>query len=288
MNKTIYFLALLVFFTGCNLLGGKEVSEVNKQTEVKQNTKFNVGETVIAKWAQNSFYEGKVDAVTDANVKVKWNDGSSPSDVNITDVFAFPKAGVKPDVKAGDIVLAKISTGSYWNGAEISKIDGDVYVVKNESGQTFNVSAEKIIKIPADVVANFKDKASSTDFLKEAQAKKPSAPTEFKPKVGEKVLGEWATNSWYQAKVEKISGTKATLAWEDGTKPSEVDFTKILPMPDSKSEMPKDNQFILAKPESGSKWGYAQTVSTKEGNVEIKTADGKTRTIKAGEFVLLK
>lgn len=288
MYKSIILLALLGLFIGCNAVGTKEVGETDKQTIVKPNAKFNVGETVVAKWTQNSFYEGKIEAITDANIKVKWNDGSNPSDVNIADVFTFPKAGDKPDVKAGDIVLAKISTGSYWNGVEISKIDGDVYVVKNESGQNFNVSAEKIIKIPADVAANFKDKAKSADFLKEAQAAKPTVPGGFKPKVGERVLGEWATNSWYQAKVEKISGTKATLAWEDGTKPTEIDFAKILPMPEGKGEMPKENQFILAKPESGSKWGYAQAVAVKGESIEIKTADGKTRSIKAGEFVLLK
>lgn len=288
MSKTLIFITLLVFFTGCNLVGNKEVSEVSKQSAVKQNTKFNVGETVIAKWAQNSYYEGKVEVVTDANIRVKWNDGSSPSDVNVTDVFAFPKADVKHDVKTGDIVLAKVSSGSFWNGAEISNIDGDVFVVKTENGQTFNISADKIVKIPADVAANFKNKASTTDFLTEAHTKKTTVPAGFKPKEGERVLGEWATNSWYQAAVQKIGSDKATLAWEDGTKPSEISLTKVLPLPNNKSEMPQEKQFILAKPESGSKWSYAQTVSVKGGNVEIKTADGKTRSIKAGEFVLLK
>jgi hypothetical protein len=56
-------------------------------------------------------------------------------------------------------------------------------------------------------------------------------------------------------------------------------LTKVLPLPTKKSEIPKDGQFLLVKPESGSKWSYAQTVSIKDRNVEIKLADGKTRTV---------
>lgn len=290
MKKYLAILSLAVLLAGCNAGGGTEKFETKTdapKTEEKSKAKFNVGDTVVAKWMQNSYYEGKVESVSDAKIKVKWLDGSNPTDVDLTEVFALPKAGEKPDVKSGDIVLAKIGTGSYWNGAEIESVDGEVYKVKADGGQSSNVSAEKIIKIPADVAANFKQKSETNDFLKLAQAKKPSAPVGFKPKEGEKVLGEWAANSWYQAKVEKINGDKATLAWEDGTKPSEISLSKVLPMPAGKSEMPKDGQYLLVKPESGSKWIYAQTVSVKDGNIEIKLADGKTRTIKTGEFVLL-
>lgn len=286
--KKIFLLGLLaIILTGCNMLSPKETAESNKQTESKTTAKFNIGDTVVAKWAQNSFYEGKIETVSDAKIKVKWSDGSSPTEVDVADVFTLPKAGAKPEVKVGEIVLAKVASGSYWNGVELTGINGEVYAVKLDNGQTSNISAEKIIKIPADVAANFKQKNETNDFIKEAQTKKPTRPTGYKPKEGEQVLGEWATNSWYQAKVQKISGDKATLAWEDGTKPSEISLEKVLPMPDGKVEMPKDNQFILAKPESGSKWIYAQTVSAKDGKIEIKSTDGKARTIKASDYILL-
>lgn len=291
--KTRIFLVGLsaMFLFGCTMLGTKETSETNKQpeakTEVKKTAKPNVGDTVVAKWSQNSFFEGKVESVTDAKIKINWSDGSNASEVDAADVYPLPKAGEKPDVKVGDIVLAKISSGNYWNGAEITKVEGDVYAVKVINGESSNLSSEKIIKIPAAVAANFKEEAKQGDFLKAAQANKPTPPADFKPKAGDKVLGEWATNSWYQAKVQKVVGSKATLAWEDGSKPSEVDLEKVLPMPDAKTEMPKENQYLLVKPESGTKWYYAQAVSVKDGNVEVKSSDGKTRTVKAGAYILL-
>ncbi len=295
MQKLGILIILAALFTGCtSILSSKTESDKSNSSNTAQNTaevkpaaKYNVGDTVVAKWMQNSFYEGKAESISDAKVKVKWNDGSNPTDVDKTDVFPLPKAGEKPDVKVGEIVLAKVGTGSYWNGVEVTSINGEVYVVKADGGQTSNVTAEKIIKVPADVAANFKQKASANDFIKVAQSKKPTAPDGFKPKEGEKVLGEWSTNSWYQAKVQKVTGNKATLAWEDGSKPSEIDFSKILPLPNSKTEMPKESQYLLVKPESGSKWIYAQTTSVKTGKVEINTSDNKTRSIQAGEFILL-
>ena len=293
MKKIGILVILATLLTSCSFInnlteksGTNTSADTSSTSEQKSMAKYAVGDTVVAKWAQNSFYEGKVETISDAKVKVKWNDGSNPSDVDKTDVFAMPKAGEKPDVKAGETVLAKISSGSYWNGVEIASIDGEVYAVKADSGQVSNVSAEKIIKIPADVAANFKQRASVNDFMKEAQAKKPSAPAGFKPKNGEKVLAEWSTNSWWQAKVQKVSGSKATIAWEDGSKPSELDL-ESLPLPDAKSELPKEAQFLLVKPESGTKWIYAQTISVKDGSVEIKTSDNKSRTVKAGDFILL-
>lgn len=290
MKTRIVLLGLsALFLFGCSILGTKESKETNKQPDTKTEVKkkFNAGETVVAKWSQNSFFEGKVDTVTDAKIKINWSDGSNASEVDVADVFPLPNTGEKPDVKVGDIVLAKVSSGNYWNGAEITKIEGDVYAVKVIKGESSNLSSEKIIKLPAAVAANFKEEAKQGDFLKAAQANKPTPPADYKPKAGDKVLGEWSTNSWYQAKVQKVGASKATLAWEDGSKPSEVDLEKVLPMPDAKSEMPKENQYLLVKPEAGTKWYYAQTVSVKDGNVEVKSSDGKTRTVKAGAFILL-
>lgn len=295
MKNLLLPVLLCIALAGCDMLGGKENAgnkpEGNKpETEAKKpaESKFNVGDTVVARWAQNSFYEGKIEKIDGNKLTVKWSDGSSPSEIDRTDAFPLPKAGDKPDVKAGDMVLAKINTGTYWNGAEISSIDGEVYKVKTVGDASANLPAEKIIKVPPAIAADLKEKAGATDFMKEAQAKKPSPPAGYKPKSGEKVLAEWATYSWWQGKVEKVSGDKATIAWEDGSKPSEIDLSKILPVPTANdAKLPEKDQFVLVKPESGTKWQYGQTVSAEDGKAEVKFSDGKTRTVKAGEFILL-
>lgn len=287
MKSYLMIFTVAIFAFGCGSVATTKVENTPAKPEEKPAGTIAVGDTVVAKWTQNSFYEGKVETVSDAKIRVKWSDGSSPTDVDRADVFQLPKAGAKPDAKVGEIVLAKISTGSYWNDAEIASLDGDVAAVKTNDGRTTNVSLEKIIKIPAAVAANFKDRAKTNDFLAEAQTKKPAAPAEYKPKTGEKVLAEWSTNSWWQATVQKVSGDRATVAWEDGSKPSELGPGKIVPMPTAKAEAPKSGQFLLVKPKSGSKWEYARTTSAKDGSVEIAVADGTSRTVKAGEFVVL-
>lgn len=284
---TLLFAALLLTACGTAPKESNPPAQPAPKADEKSGAKFKTGETVVAKWMQNSFYEGTVENVTDAKVRVKWADGSSPTDVDMTDVFALPKAGNRPDAKVGDIVLAKVSTQSYWNGAEITSVEGDLFVVKTVEGQTANVSAEKIIAVPVDVAANFRDKSKSTDMMKDATSKKPTAPADFKAKAGDTVVAEWTPNSWYQGKVQKVSATGITVAWDDGSKPSDLAAHKVMPMPTSKDAMPKQDQFVLVKPESGSKWNYAKVASVKDSSAEIKTADGKSRTLKAGEFILL-
>jgi hypothetical protein len=289
MFKKYYLLAVvLVFAFGCNFSSGTKTEE-SKPPEEKEAAKFKVGDTVVAKWTGNSFYEGKIEKIENGKINVKWSDGSSATDIAESDVYTMPAEGSKPDVAVGDMVLAKVGSSSYWNGAEITKIEGDNYGVKTiENAKAAEVGANKIIKVSATTAASLKEKGGSTEFLKAAQAKKPEIPKNFKPKAGEKVLAEWTTNSWWSGKFQKTSGGKATIAWDDGSKPSEVGADKVMPLPKaSNAKMPSENQYVIAKPASGSKWVYAQTVSIKDKSIEIKDSKGETRTVKAGEFVLL-
>lgn len=289
LHKICIIAIFSVLMFGCNFSTEKKAEEKPNEKPVKASVGMKEGDTVVARWSGNSFYEGKVEKIDDNKIKIKWNDGSNPSDIDKSDVYEIPKEGAKPDVAVGDMVLAKISTNSYWNAAEITKIDGDVYVVKAVgSSDTKNVDANKIIKVSAATAANLKDSAGSNDFLKAAQAKKPTPPKDFKAQKGDKVLAQWATYSWWSGKVTKVSGDKVTVAWDDGSTPSDVETDKVLPDPaKANSEMPQENQYVLAKPASGSRWVYSEVVGIKDKNVEIKDSTGKTRTVTTGEFVLL-
>lgn len=294
LNKIIILAIFSLLLIGCSLTGGTKTEET-KTTETKpekpaESEKIKERDTVVARWSGNSFYEGKVESLDGDKIKVKWSDGSSPSDVDKSDVYEMPKDDAKPDVKVDDMVLAKISTSTNWIGATVESVDGNVYKVKAIGrSNTTNLDGNKIIKVSSSTAAKLKNQAGTTDFLTQAHAKKPNAPKGYKPKKGEKVLAQWSTNSWWSGKVNLTKGNKVTVAWDDGSTPSAVDADKVLPNPaKAKSEMPTENQFVLAKPPSGTKWVYAQVVSVKDKQVEIKDAKGATRTIKEGEFVLLK
>ena len=282
-------LTLLLMVLGCSFSSGTKTEETST-AESTPAEKFAIGDVVVARWTGNSFYEGTIESKSGSKITVKWNDGSKASDVDKDDVYAIPTNNDKPDVSVGDMVLAKVGSASYWNGAEITSVGGGSFGVKTvESGQTTNVDANKIIVISAATAANLKDKAGSNDFLKEAHSKKPDVKPGFKPRNGERVLAQWTTNSWWSGKVNSVKGGKATIAWEDGSKPSEVavDKTMAYPKASTKAEVSVD-QYVLAKPASGSKWGFAKVASVSNTGVEIKDAKGATRTVKQGEYVPLK
>jgi hypothetical protein len=133
--------------------------------------------------------------------------------------------------------------------------------------------------------ADMKENAARTDFLKKAQARKPQAPPGYKPKVGDHVLGAGTSTSWFGGKVKFINGDKALVEWE-GPKPDEVALDKIVPYPTAEnSATPAVGDYLLIKPSSGS-WDYASAVNGSE--IEVKDQEGKKRTVKLGEFVVLK
>lgn len=272
-----------MFFTGCGAAGGLVTSGSTAASKPK------VGDTIVAKWSTGAYYEGKIEKIDGGKVTVGWEDKSQSTTVDASDIYAIPAAGTVPDVKQGDMVLAKTSSGSYWNGAEVTGIDGGVYKVRVVTGSTtVNIAGEKIIKVPATAAADFKQAAGSTDFLAEAKKAKPTIPVEYKPKKGDPVLAEWTVGSWWSGKIDNISGSNIYVAWNDNSKPSAVNISKVLPIPTSSDKsMPTEKQFLLVKPDSGSSWLYAQASSINGSRIEVKLANGQGKTVTSGEFVLL-
>ena len=280
MKKFLIVVLASIFLSACGaggLLPGGSAS------------KPKVGDTVVAKWAQGSFYEGKVEKVDGEKYTIAWSDKSNSTAVDSVNVFTLPVAGAKPDVKAGEMVLAKTTGGNYWLGGEVTSVEGSVYKVKLVTGTTsVNLAGEAIIKVPAAIAADFKDTAGSTDFLIEAKKGKPTVPADYKPKKGDRILGEWSINSWYSGRIDNISGSNIYVAWDDNTKPSAVNMSKVLPMPTTSDKAtPTEKQFVLVKPDSGSNWQYGQAANINGNKFEVKLANNQTKTVTFGEFVLL-
>jgi hypothetical protein len=191
-------------------------------------------------------------------------------------------------VKAGDYVLTKRSSGTDWAGAQVTMVSPGVITVKyNSDFEEANLPPEKVIAVSPVVAADMKTDAARTDFLKRAQALKPQAPADYRPKVGDHVLGAWTTHAWYGGRVKSINGNKATIVWE-GPRPDEASFENLVPYPTAEnSPQPAVGDYVLVKPTGGS-WDYAQVSNLSASGVEVKGADGKARNVKPGEFVILK
>lgn len=282
MKKNLVLITLSLFLSAC---GAGSLMPAG----VAGSSKPKVGDTIVAKWSTGAYYEGKVEKIDGSKVTVGWDDKSQSTVVDAADIYTIPAAGTVPEVKQGDMVLAKTSSGSYWNGAEVTGIDARVYKVRVVTGSTsVNVAGEKIIKVPATAAADFKQAAGSTDFLAEAKKGKVTIPADYKPKKGDAVLAEWTVGSWWSGKIDNISGSNIYVAWNDNSKPSAVNISKVLPVPTSSDKsMPTEKQFLLVKPDSGSSWQYAQASAINGSRVEVKLANSQTKTVTAGEFVLL-
>jgi hypothetical protein len=291
MNRLLvlgFSIALLSVCVGaCNKNAGNAASASGseKAAEVKPPA---VGDLVVAHWAGNTWSEGKVDKIDGSRATIVWSDNSAPNDVDLVDIYRTPQAGAQSTARAGDYVLTKRSTGTNWEGAQVTMVSPGVITVKYVSDlEEANLPPEKVIGATPAAAADMKSLASRTDFLHKAQARTPQAPAGYQPKTGEHVLGPWTSTSWYGGKVKSISGDKALIEWE-GPKPDEAALEKIVPYPAAEnSATPSVGDYLLIKPTSGS-WDYAQVTGVNTSEIEAKDADGKTRQVRRGEFVVLK
>src|SRR5260370_18197462 len=119
------------------------------------------------------------------------------------------KGGESANVKTGDYVITKRSTGSNWEGAQVTMVSPGVVTVKYVSDlEEANLPPEKVIAASPAAAADMKTDAAKTDFLKKAQAHAPQAPPGYKPKVGEHIFGGGTSTPWFAGRVNSVNGNQ--------------------------------------------------------------------------------
>ena len=283
MKKLSLFLALVSLLTAaCS--GGSKTS-ATPDAEKSITAKPAAGDTAVFKFSRQGYVEGKVQSIDGTRYKMMY--GQSPQTVDAVDVYSLPKSGGKAEVQPGDIVVAH-QRDAYWPGAEVKSVNGDVIEVQVISnGDSLNVPPEKLIKINSAAAAEFKTYAQEVAFLKSAKTGRPHPPASYKPKAGLRVVAEWTDHTWYIGNVVSASPSKATVKWPASFPQSQLTLDKVLPYP-APAASPKQNDFVIVKQDSESQsFAYARVTSVNGGTVDVKLADGKTRTVKQGDFYVV-
>lgn len=281
MNKVWLIILTSVFSMACGASGGITPTGTTTFTEAKPKA----GETAIFKVSREGFGEGTIEGVTGAQYVIRYGDSTVAKEES--DVYALPKGGAAGSVKAGDMVAAKIeSGGKYWAGAEVVSANGDVIEVRDlYRGTTANLAPDKIVAVRPAAAADLQKLKAEYDFKRRANSARPRADAAWKPKPGERVVAEWSPNSWWNGTVGSIKGDKAVIKWGGSFKDSELGVDRLVPYPKLDGAMPAADSYVLVKPDSDSgQWFYAQVTG---GAGEVKFPDGKTRTVKPGEFIAL-
>lgn len=280
MKKTLLILALLAGLTSCNLGGKRETANDNTT-----RTQVAVGDTAVFKFSRQGYVEGKVQSIDGTRYKLLY--GQSTQTVDAVDVYPLPKSDAKVDVTPGDIVVVH-QREAYWPGAEVKALNGDVIeVLTVADGTSLSVPHAKVIKINSAAAAEFKRYALEVAFLKSAKSGRPHPPADYKPKAGERVVAEWTDKTWYIGSVVSANSTQAKIKWPTSFPQSQLSVEKVLPYP-APATSPNTNDFLLVKQDSEQQsFAYAQVTAVNGNSVEVKLADGKTRTVKQGDFYLV-
>lgn len=284
MKKLWLMIAVSLLLAAC----GGTVTKPDSGGASSTATAPKVGDTVVFKTSRQGYHEGKVEKLEGSRYEIKY--GTSTSKVESIDVHALPKAGEKLNVQPGDAVAAR-GSGTYWPGSIVKSVTPDLIEVEViESGNTLSVPHEKAIKVSPASAAEIKKYADEMSFLKKAKAKRPTAPAGYKLKPGERVVAEWSAGAWWPGEVISVTGEKVKLKWPASFPDSELPLEKVMPYPKAETAtvLPKQGDFVLVKSaDDKSQWQYAQVTSVSGPTAEVKAADGKTRSIKADEYIAL-
>lgn len=270
------FLSASLFLTACAGLTEKATGG--------GDTKLKVGDTVVFKLARGTYGEGKIETIDGSRYKIPY--GTTTPTVDEADVYPLPKTGASSSLKVGDFVIAKQGDQNSWVPAEVTSADAKAIEVNTIAyKQTVNLSPEQVIAPRPAAIEEFKKLKTEQAFEEKVTSMRPTLPTGYALKKGDKVVGAWSGNSWYAGKIVGQSGEKMKIKWEDNSRDSDVDMARIALYPalGSAGTPFQPGDILLVKPTSGSSyWTFAEATSGRE----VRFKDGKTRSVRGDEYIL--
>lgn len=185
--------------------GTKETNSKENLILLSNKIALKSGDKVLAVWSSNGrFYSGVIEEVKAGSAVVKWDDGSTPSEVVLGKIILQPRQTATPptsgDIPVGSRVASKWADGNYW-AATVTDSTGTTYKVKYDDGTNGTNTIDKL-KLLSDTITLEK---------------------------GDKVLAVWSSNGrFYDGVVQEVKTTSAIIQWDDGSAPSEVVLGKII------------------------------------------------------------
>lgn len=247
------------------------------------DSKLKVGDTVVFKISRGTYGEGKIETIDGSRYKIPY--GTTTPTVDEADVYPLPKTGASSSVKVGDFVIAKQGDQNSWAPAEVTRADGKAIEVNTIAyKQTLNLSPEQAVAPRPAAIEEFKKLKTEQGFEEKVTSMRPTLPTDYVLKKGDKVVAQWSGNSWYAGTIVKQSGDKMTIKWADNSSDSNVDMARIgvSPALGSTGTPFQAGDILLVKPTSGSNWTFAEATSGRE----VRFKDGKTRSVRGDEYIL--
>ena len=282
INKLLLILCASFIFTAC----GAVAEKVTGENETATGAKPQIGDTVIFKTSGANYSEGKVEKIDGSKFEIRAADYIAKPDA--ADVYALPKTGAKADVKAGDYVVVYSGNNIYWAGGEVKNVSDQFIEVEPATGNKINAAPDKVFKVSPAATADIKQAVEMKAFTETGKTKKPVLPKNWKPKKGDRVAAQWAFGTWHSAVIKNVNANNIDIDWQNGWSDGTVGSEKIAPSPTAAGALPKTGDYVIVKPQSDiEEWKFAVVESVSGTEADIKFGDGKTRKVKAGDFIAM-
>jgi hypothetical protein len=244
------------------------------------------GERVLARY-KDAFHEGTVVTVQGRLVTVAWDDASPERSY-------LPRSWVRSmehrsRVTRGEWALCRAAAS--W---ELCRVDGLqpgsglVEASLTSSGQRSTLKPNQVFQVP-DKLRGWAEENGS-ELLTRARRQellahaRPAAAGQA-VQVGQRVLAEWQTDSWWEARVVRADKGQVTVRWADGSSEQSVQASQVAPLePVGELALRAEQDIALCQWGGGSgQWWSAVIERVSHGSVEVTYSDGTKGQLTPGQ-----
>jgi len=231
------------------------------------------GDRVVARWRAD-FYDATVITVHGKLVTVAWD--MPPPERSELPRGWVQLQGAKAELKARDAALCRVGEG--WVLCVVEHAAGDdLGVTLSIDGSGRSLAGDQVLPVPEGLRAWARARLDT--LLRQHKLRStinPTAPAGAGKPVqeGQRVVAQWAPNSWWEATVRTVGDGSVTVSWTDGSGEMTLPAASVAPIPESSSLGPGD--LAYCRWQGSQQWYPARVDRVGQGGLQVTYQDGST------------
>jgi hypothetical protein len=282
MPRALWLTAGLFLLAACE----RTVIVRDRCAEPRAGQGLTPGERVLARY-KDGFHEGTVITVQGRLVTVAWDDGSPERSY-------LPRGWVRSTDRPGRVAPGEWATCRPEQTWELCRVDGvqpgQVQASLTSSGRQAALKPRQVFPVPETL----RGWAGELGGERLTQARRQRLLTNARPaatgqalRPGQRVLAEWQTDSWWEARVIRLDKDQVTVRWIDGSGEQTLPPAQVASLEPGAERVLQAEDIALCQWGGGSgRWWSAFVERVDQDQIEVTYSDGSKGQLAPGNCLV--
>lgn len=243
------------------------------------------GERVVARY-KDGFHEGTVITVQGRLVTVAWDDGAPERSY-------LPRGWVRSTDRPGRVTAGEWAICRPTQAWELCRVDaaepGHVQASLTSNGRQVVLKPRQTFPVPETLRAWAEE--LGRELLSQARrqqllARARPAATGQAVQPGQRVLAEWQTDSWWEARVVRLDKEQVTVRWIDGGGEQTLPPAQIASLERGAERVLRAEDIALCQWGGSGRWWSAFVERVGQDKIEVTYSDGSKGQLAPGQCLV--